>query len=175
MEQDEPLALYDFLYKDRVICNSLYSQIFKGLLTSSRSSTQSDAGVEKSSKANVKIVGLERTKTDFSRMRLEESLDPHDIIILETIAKIAPSAKRISSPDLQRGDIVVATGKLHIFNRPQVEASLDAFEQAVTVIPRGTPHKQSKRDELREMKAGLDLMRRMMISSSCLSRGTMFP
>ncbi len=174
MEPEEPLALYDFLYKDMVLCNSLYSQIFKGLLTSSKNSTQSDMSVESIGKVGLKVAEAERKKAEFSRLGIEESLDPHDIIVLEAIAKIAPSAKRINDPDLKRGDVVIATGQLHIFNRPHLEAALDAFEQVVTFIPKSTPNKKLHQDEVWKKKAGIAVMRKIMGTKATDARYVMF-
>lgn len=67
MEHEEHQAIYDFLYKDLIICNSLYSQFFRGLLTSTKNSTQSIEGTDKTGEASLPGIAKERQIAQYRR------------------------------------------------------------------------------------------------------------
>lgn len=124
MEQKECPVLYDFLYKDIILCKSLYSQLFEGVLTTSKSSKHLMAGSDRTGEGSIPgIAKAQYIKRESRSSNTEIVLDPHDIIVMQTMVRLAPFAKNPCAA-LRRGDIFVATGQLRVFDRQRLSSDI---------------------------------------------------
>jgi hypothetical protein len=122
-----------FYYKDTDLINSLYAQLFSGLVreistvetgdedNSLAVEGKGDAGVSTMiAKGNFGIKTTARSSLKSSESR-HETLIPHDAVILDVLEKLGPAAKN-SVANAKRGNIINIKGSLLFFPK-EIEAN----------------------------------------------------
>ncbi len=153
------MATVLFYYKDRELINSLYAQLFSGLIkeiaTIEGESEDTSLGVEGKGEATVSAlvakgnlgITTEGNRTVRSSDSRQETLIPHDAVILDVLEKLGPNAK-MNLYEAQRGDIINVKGSLLFFPKEleanSIEPLLPFLERAVTQNLTAMDKKQKK-------------------------------
>jgi|GEM_PF-3935733 len=128
------MELFNFIYKNQSLVNSLYAQIFSGLLSSQEdkieSSNQSEHKLETGLPAQVFSVGsqsYEHTEESSSRMT-----NPHDVILSDVLTALRPSMKT-NVFEAKIGTLVHLKGNLQIipseFENLAIQTCLQLYEK----------------------------------------------
>ncbi|MBD5557630.1 MAG: hypothetical protein HDQ92_03495 [Desulfovibrio sp.] len=130
------MATVLFYYKDRELINSLYAQLFSGLIkeiaTTEAGSEDNSLDVAGKGEATVSalvakgefgITTKGNSTVRASRGR-QETMIPHDTVILDVLEKLGPAAKTNLS-EAERGDIINVKGSLLFFPKELEATSLE--------------------------------------------------
>ena len=131
---EQPDVLYDYLYIDRVRLESLYTQLFSGLLAETEK--LSSKGGSKSISAQVggdPFGSLSKTSGKETQQTLSSRLSPHDLILDDVLNKLRELDFICSDPLQARpGNILLLQGKAAI-----VDFSI--FQGFIKLLPLLTP------------------------------------
>jgi hypothetical protein len=132
-EQDEqaPLAVYDFLYRDRLRIESYYAQIFGGRTLSLEKTQSVRKQREWTIKASVGALSGERRSPDEVAETAKQVIDPHDtatIDVLQWLAQndyIAESAEAAREGHFVRlhGSLILADSRLLLATAKSLSAN----------------------------------------------------
>lgn len=120
------MALLNFLYRDWDLANSLYAQIYNGLLQTIEDGSKTGDSQSATGKMSCAVAGgsLEgKTTTETSRI---EKISPHDIIFIDVLKHIEKYYKT-DVTNIQTGDIAFVAGKLYVLEKEMVRASFETF------------------------------------------------
>ena len=87
-QEGHPDALFDVIYADKGKIDSLYAQLFSGLLQNMRRTETSSQGDSGSFNASIKLISGGRSRQDEVSTQTEEDLHPHDIVLIDTLSRL---------------------------------------------------------------------------------------
>lgn len=118
------MALLNFLYKDQELANSLYAQIFNGLMHSVEcGQTKADSQTGKG-KFTVGVFGGGVDGTSSSGESHIERTNPHDVVFIDVLKRLEPDYKTdiaAASP----GDILFSRGDLYIIDKEMIRMGFE--------------------------------------------------
>ncbi len=146
MEQDEQaVALYDFLYKDSGRIASYYSQIFKGRLASLEEADSDRESLEKGGKIDLQIVSGDLKTTQETQSSSKRVIDPHDVITTDVLSFLRSS--ELINDDIEgspHGSLVLAEGTLVFADRHILELAIVAFDSVIADEARKPKSQQNR-------------------------------
>ncbi len=87
MDQEElPVELYDFLYRDSNRLASYYAQLFRGRLSLVEETDSEKHSSEKQLKGNVQVVSGNIKAGDESQASVKRVFDPHDVVTTDVLS-----------------------------------------------------------------------------------------
>lgn len=108
------MALFNFIYKNNELIQSLYAQIFSGLLQSTE--TQETAKHREGGIMEGKIPPIVKgnlSSEDANEKTIRMVMDPHDAMLNDVLVTLAPRMKHDLS-DVHFGDMIHIKGKLFV-------------------------------------------------------------
>ncbi len=158
---DDPKpTLYDFLFIDYPRVQSLYSQLYSGLLSEITSLVADTKSTETELKAGGAPVGsLASRRKEQSDQSRSESVDPHDVILRDVLGGLTEADMiSIDPATAQPGNIILIQGKTYILDFGVYENMLQILPYMMVQteeIGSRTVRKKHQKD----MKSGLDLLK----------------
>lgn len=165
------MAAVLFYYKDMELINSLYAQLFAGLLQEKATSNSGQQASEREARgqghAGVAAfltgqleVEVRASRTEQSEFGHTETIFPHDAIVLDVLEQLAPSMKT-SVASANRGDILNLKGAITLFPN---ELGNDGFEPLISLIMKtqALPAELKNKDT---RKSFIDLARKIIKAS----------
>lgn len=150
------MEVVHFYYKDYDIIQSLYSQLFSGLLKEITSTEQSQEEVIKtvSGDGNAEVsvmmakgdfgINVNNTHNMQSMQSQSETITPHDAAILDVLNKLTPAMKNNLS-DAKRGDIINIKGIIYFIPKELEVICINALDPLVdSMINNQFKNKQTK-------------------------------
>ena len=123
------IELVDFLYRDSPRINSLYSQLFNGLLINTETSDAARNAAERGFGLATVVTGAVK-KTEENNRAVKETRLPHDVIAADLIAALGAlgriSDKIAESPP---GTLVRATGRLYLMDDFVIKTAIVAISE----------------------------------------------
>lgn len=150
------MALLNFLYKDIDLANSLYAQMFNGLMQSIEQAAKSEDSQVVTGKMSCAVAGggLE-SKTLTGNGRTEKT-NPHDTIFIDVLKYLEPHYKtKIDTTN--PGDVLFAQGMLYILDNEMFKLSFETFGiKALEALPDVKKNKQFGKMIIDYMKKIID-------------------
>lgn len=158
---EQPVELYDFLYRDPSRISSYYAQLFNGRLTgiekntSERSSKDLGAGINA-----FQVVRGDVRRTDETTTQQRETIDPDDVIAVDVLARLKESG--ILREDIEgapNSSLIMASGILLFIDRHMLEMAVIGLDAALEQEKRKPKQQQNK-----EMLAIYPLVKKFVAS-----------
>ena len=115
MEENElPVELYDFLYKDAERIASYYAQLFQGKLLSTERTTSDKATKDRSGKLNTGVLAGDVRSTEETQETFKQVLDPHDTAVNDVLAYFRENGFLLEDVEnAPPGSLILAKGVLN--------------------------------------------------------------
>lgn len=152
-------TLYDFLFIDYPRVQSLYSQLYSGLL----SKITSLVADTKSKEIEIKVGGppigsLSSLRKEQSEQSRSEAVDPHDVILRDVLGGLIDAGMISSNLTLARpGNIILIQGKAYILDFGVFENMLQILPYMVTT--EGSGPRADRKKHVKDMKSGVDILK----------------
>jgi len=120
MEQDEqgPVAVYDFLYRDRSRIDSFYAQIFGGRFLSLEKTQSVRKQREWKVRATIKVLSAERQGPTEISESSKEVIDPHDAATIDVLQWLSENDFIVDDvEEAKQGHLVKLCGSLLLVDR----------------------------------------------------------
>jgi len=162
--QEEPKPiLYDFLFIDSPRVQSLYSQLYSGLLNEITSLVSEAKSKETEIKAGGSPVGsLASRRKEQDKQSKTESVDPHDLILRDVLGGLTDFGMISSDPKSARpGSLILLQGNSYILD-------FSVYENLLEILPimamsesgkTQTSSKAARKQHQKETKNVLDLLK----------------
>jgi hypothetical protein len=127
--EGQPVALYDFLYRDKGRLTSYYSQIFEGHLTTLEQTDVDRDSHKRKLKGSIEIVAGELEKTEEISASSKRTIDPHDLITTDVLTSLSEGS--FISTDVAtapHGALVRARGTVVFADRHILEMAAIVFQ-----------------------------------------------
>ncbi len=134
MEPDEqPAALYDFLYKDSNRIASYYAQLFGGRLSSLESSDVQRQETGRDARLDLPLVSGEITTTKEIQSEAKRIVDPHDVITTDVLSRLSTEGYLCSDiAEAAHASPVIVHGTVVFVDRHIVELAALAFDLLIS-------------------------------------------
>lgn len=159
MAPEEPAAaLYDFLYRDNSRITSLYAQLFGGRLSSLERSDQERRDKNLAGKGSILGFGGEVSSREETQSASKSTIDPHDLIVTDTLTRLRESGKFHEEPSLApHGSLILAQGTLIFIDHSMLQIGLIGMEAAVQA-----DKKKPSRDRTPGLQEGFAVVKAMI-------------
>lgn len=169
MADDEPpVALYDFLYKDSQRIDSYYAQIFRGLLTSVEDSKTEHQTLSRQTKVGAAVVsGQIQTNSD-TLTGSKSSVAPHDMATTDMLAYLIANdhlGQRVQ--EAGHGALILAKGTLVFVDRLMAEFAVTSLRIA-TEQERKKPAREQNKVLIQQSTMTVDFLSQVKIPSAYL-------
>jgi len=118
------MALLNFLYKDQELADSLYAQIFNGLMHSIECGQTKADSQTGSGKFTVGVVGGGIDGTSSSGESHVEKTNPHDVVFIDVLKHLEPSYKT-DVATVSPGDVLFTRGELYIIDKEMIRIGFE--------------------------------------------------
>ncbi|MBV9762599.1 MAG: hypothetical protein JO340_18710 [Acidobacteriaceae bacterium] len=146
-EEQSPVAVYDFLYRDQSRLDSYYAQIFGGRRLSLEKTSATKKQHQWNAKLNTGLLSVERQAPTEISEGLKEVIDPQDTATIDVLQWLAENEYIANSvADAKQGQFIRLHGNLLLVDRRLMVAAA----KAITVQSGGNK-------STREMKMGAEL------------------
>lgn len=144
MEQDEPpVELYDFLYRDTGRFTSYYSQIFEGRLTSLEETDTDRQTRDRKLGGDLQIVSGAVGTAEETASSSRRTIDPADLIPSDVLSSLQDGAFiRTDIADAPHGSIIHAKGAIVFADRHILEMSAVVFQTLIAAEKQKPKNKQ---------------------------------
>jgi hypothetical protein len=171
MEQDDqPAALYDFLYRDSSRIASYYAQIFSGHLTTLEEVESERETKDKGAKLNLQVASGD-VKSGAEILRSQKRvIDPHDLRTTDVLSTLQ-SEGRFNDDVLAapHGSLIVANGTLVFVDRSMLELAVVVLE-AEAERQRKAAKTPVERAQAQNLKQVLPFLSKVILPSGFLLR-----
>lgn len=164
MEQEEQqVALYDFIYRDSARISSYYAQIFGGRLTTLEETDSARDTVDKSARMNVQVAAGDIKSSKENLAASKRTIDPHDIITTDVLVFLQGTGRLEADIDVApHGSLMIASGTIVFVDRGVLSLADLVFELEIVAKRKAarTPAEKSEVAQLelvRKFLAKLDL------------------
>jgi hypothetical protein len=144
VEQDEPpVELYDFLYRDTGRFTSYYSQIFEGRLTSLEETDTDRETSDRKLGGNLQVVSGTVSKADEIASSSKRTIDPADLIPSDVLSSLQDGAFiRTDIAAAPHGSIIHAKGAIVFADKHILEMSAVVFQTLIAAEKQKPKNKQ---------------------------------
>lgn len=170
MEQDEQaVALYDFLYRDVSRIASYYAQIFSGRLTQLEETNSERDTKDQGAKLSVHVVSGDVKASSEIQSSTKRIIDPHDLITTDVLSYLISKGRIASNvATAPHGALVLANGTLLFIDKYMLEMATVALDIAAKSRPK--PKTQQERNEARGTEILKSFLSRVSFPSAFLLR-----
>ncbi len=128
---EEKVPLVQYFYKNTVLIDSLYSQLFQGDLSEvTRSSSEHEGKTNKYNVQLPQLAGYSREHSKEELLGIIQSVDPHDFKINNLLSELSPAP---FTPHTTEGRVVSVEGKLIMFIKEIAQRNIPQLED-LTVL-----------------------------------------
>ncbi|MHC1792105.1 DUF6414 family protein [Solidesulfovibrio sp.] len=118
------MALLNFLYKDIELANSLYAQMFSGLMQSIERLDKSEDAHSLSGKISCGIANSGADCRTTTGTNITEKTVPHDVIFIDVLKRLEPDYKTNITESVP-GDVLICKGSLYIIDNELIKLSFE--------------------------------------------------
>lgn len=169
MADDElPVALYDFLYKDSDRINSYYAQIFHGRLSSVEQTDAERRSFDRGGRAGLPVASGDLKFVSEVQTSSKSVLDPHDMATTDILAYLR-AANHLSSdlPAAAHGSLVLVQGTLVFVDRSILELAIASLDVLIQDEAR-KPKAQQDRSKINSLRMITKVLPNIAIPSAFL-------
>lgn len=136
------MVVYDFVYINRPKIESLYAQIFSGLLTKTTNTTSNTTKDDSAKGVGYsKTYGEKKTSSSVTD-RLNSEIDPHEIITIDTLSTLSSSAKPIE--EARNGDIIKINADMFLMDKALFDIMMPNLSSFMMMDAPKSEHKHIK-------------------------------
>ncbi|HZP81287.1 MAG TPA: hypothetical protein VFB21_06600 [Chthonomonadaceae bacterium] len=169
MEPDvQPVALYDFLYRDSNRIASYYAQIFSGRLSAIEETASERMSEDKGAKISAAVASGDLKHTSETQTGTKRVIDPHDVITTDVLSFLTEREQiQDNVTDAPHGALIVAQGTLVFVDRSIVELAVFAFE-VMLKEEESKPKGQRNLLQIQSLRPVINFLQKLSIPSAFL-------
>lgn len=161
-EELKPI-LYDFLFIDYPRVQSLYSQLYSGLLSEITSLVSESQGRKTEIKAGGSPVGsLSSQRIEHTEEAKTESFNPHDLILRDVLGGLTDAGLVITNPAKSHpGNIVLLHGQVYVLDFSFYESIIPMIPSFLSATDEAPKSKTEKKHQKANKSSTMDLFKAM--------------